>query len=190
VNAPTKRTVKGMTGKRPTTRKPGKRYSLHASEGASPSTSTSYQLQEGSHTDSISYRAITPQLTLPPIVAHGFEDSYQPAMYTPPDPFRPSSSSSVSSPASPQMQIPTTHVVQTPDLGLQALFLGDGLESQAVREQSANEVLSPLTDWFELWKALPWVPPLSAVDAQAALELEMMFLSGGTELPSFPPQDE
>ena len=172
-----------MTGKRPTTRKPGKRYSLHASEGASPSTSTSYQFQEGSHTDFI-YRAITPQLTPPPIVAHGFEDSYQPAMYTPPDPFRPSSSSSVSSPASPQMQIPTTHVVQTPDLGLQAHFLG---ESQAVREQSANEVLSPLTDWFELWKALPWVSP---VDAQAALELEMMFSSGGTELPSFPPQDE
>jgi len=181
VTAPTKRTVKGMTGKRPTTRKPSKR--------ASPSTSTSesYQRQEGSHTDSI-YRGITPQLISPPIVARGFEDSYQSAMYTPPDHFRPSSSSSsVSSPASPQMQIPTTHVVQTPDLGLQALFLG---ESQAVREQSANEVLSPLTDWFDLRHSLPWVSPPSAVDAQAALELEMMFLSGGTELPSFPPQDE
>jgi len=87
------------------------------------------------------------------------------------------------------MQILTTHV-QTPDLGLQAHFLGDGLESQAVHEQSTNEVLSPLTDWFELWKALPWVSPPSAVDAQAALELEMMILSGGTELPSFLPQDE
>jgi len=41
-----------------------------------------------------------------------------------------------------QMQIPTTHVVQTPNFGLQAHFLGDG---QAVREQSANE------DLFELW---------------------------------------
>ena len=85
------------------------------------------------------------------------------------------------------MQIPTTHVVQTPDLGLQALFLGDGLESQAVREQSANEVLSPLTDWFDLRRSLPWVSP---DDAQAALELGMVFVPNGTELPSFPPPDE
>jgi len=157
VNASTKRTARGMTGKQPTTRKPGKHDYLPTSDGASPTTSTSHQLQEGSHTGSI-YPAI--QLTSPPIVSRGFEDSYQPAMYIPSDDFWPSSSF-VPSPASPQILVPTTHVVQTPDLGLQAHFLEDGLESQAVLEQSANEVLSPLTDWFELWKSLPWVSPVT-----------------------------
>ena len=164
MNTSPKRAVKGTTGKRSTTaRKPGGQDSFYPSEseGASPAASTSYQ---GSHS------SIAPQPILPPVVARGFQDGYQHdswmAMYIPPDVFWPSSS--VSSFPSPQIPVPTTQAIQTPDFVLQTHSL-DGLESYAVFEQSANQV--PLIDWLELWNS---VSPVVANDAQEAFDFAMM----------------